>query len=130
MARTREFDTTKVLNAVAAVFQKHGYEGSSIEKLVIASGLPRGSIYQAFGSKSGLFRETMKHVLQKLEDGSVRNLAPIIDLIIVAMWDRSKEDREVRAVIEVAIPLVEDISSKNFNQLAWQQIEKRSRIHL
>jgi TetR/AcrR family transcriptional repressor of nem operon len=55
MARTREFDTDAVVEAAMGAFRSKGYEGTSIQDLVEATGLGRGSLYAAFGSKDGLY---------------------------------------------------------------------------
>jgi AcrR family transcriptional regulator len=55
MARPREFDERAVLRAAAGVFRRHGYAGASVEALTAATGLGKGSLYGAFGSKHGLY---------------------------------------------------------------------------
>ncbi len=55
MARPREFDEDTVLRAAAGVFRRHGYAGASLEDLTEATGLGKGSLYGAFGSKHGLY---------------------------------------------------------------------------
>lgn len=42
------------------VFWSHGYEATSAQQLVERTGLGRGSIYNAFGSKQGLYHEALK----------------------------------------------------------------------
>lgn len=54
MARPREFDETTVLNAARDTFWANGVAGTSISDLSESTGLSVGSIYKAFGSKSGL----------------------------------------------------------------------------
>lgn len=51
MARKKEFDEKQVLLAAAKVFSVNGYAGSSIDQLVKATGLLRGSLYGTFYSK-------------------------------------------------------------------------------
>jgi TetR/AcrR family transcriptional repressor of nem operon len=59
MARTREFDTDTAVEAAMGAFRRGGYEGTSIQDLVDATGLGRGSLYAAFGSKDGLYLAVM-----------------------------------------------------------------------
>ena len=54
MGRQRGYDEGEVLDRSAGTFLRAGYEGTSVEELVGATGLHRGSLYQAFGSKRGL----------------------------------------------------------------------------
>lgn len=61
MPRLPEFDRTEVVQSALEVFWKDGYESSTIEKLLGAMGLNRGSLYAAFGGKERLFREVMDH---------------------------------------------------------------------
>ncbi|MEU3854040.1 TetR/AcrR family transcriptional regulator [Streptomyces sp. NPDC029554] len=56
MARVREFDTEAAVDAALEAFRTHGYEGTSIQDLVDATGVGRGSLYAAFGNKEGLYR--------------------------------------------------------------------------
>lgn len=55
MGRPRNFDSGAVMDKVVDVFWRRGYEGASIEDLVLASGLNRASLYNAFGGKKELF---------------------------------------------------------------------------
>ena len=43
------------------LFWRHGYEGVSISDLVGAIGIAPPSLYAAFGSKAGLYREALDH---------------------------------------------------------------------
>lgn len=63
MSRTPEFDRTEVVDAALKVFWSDGYEASSIQKLLAAMNLNRGSLYGSFGDKAGLFREVMDHYM-------------------------------------------------------------------
>ncbi len=55
MARPREFDYEQVMDKAVEAFWRKGYEATSIQDLVDATGLHRGSLYAAFGSKQELF---------------------------------------------------------------------------
>ncbi len=61
MARTREFDTDKVLADVMRVFWRKGYTATAMSDIYAATGLKPGSIYAAFGDKEGLFRHAFEH---------------------------------------------------------------------
>ena len=56
MARPREFDQDKVLNALRDVFWENGYEGTSYADITKATGLQKGSLYAAFGDKRSLYQ--------------------------------------------------------------------------
>ncbi|MGQ7349700.1 DNA translocase FtsK [Quadrisphaera oryzae] len=55
MARPRSFEEGVVVDAAARCFTDLGYAATSVDDLVGATGLHRGSLYGAFGSKRGLF---------------------------------------------------------------------------
>lgn len=61
MARPREFDETEVLDRALEVFWQKGYEGTSVEELVQATGLSRASLYGAFGDKDQLYERVIEH---------------------------------------------------------------------
>lgn len=61
MARPREFDEEQVLDAIMQTFWHYGYEHTSAQNLVDATGLGRGSLYAAYKNKEGLFEQALLH---------------------------------------------------------------------
>lgn len=59
--RPRSFDLAEVLDKAMTVFWRHGYEGASLGRLQAATGLTPPSIYNAFGSKEGLYEACLDH---------------------------------------------------------------------
>jgi TetR/AcrR family transcriptional repressor of nem operon len=55
VGRPREFEREVVLDRAMQVFWKRGYEATSIQHLVDRMGIQRGSLYDTFGDKRGLF---------------------------------------------------------------------------
>lgn len=55
MARPIEYDKVAVLTSAMQLFWQKGYEPTSMKELVEATGLTTRSMYNIFGSKSGLF---------------------------------------------------------------------------
>ena len=53
------FDREAALRAATLLFWRHGYEGASVAALVEAMGVTPPSLYAAWGSKRGLFREAV-----------------------------------------------------------------------
>ncbi len=61
MARPRKFDRDTVLAKAMDVFWAKGYESTSMEDLVAAMGINRGSLYAAFGDKRRLHLASLEH---------------------------------------------------------------------
>lgn len=55
MARPRTYDRDAVLNRATELFWDKGYEATSMQDLVEATGLNRHSMYREFKNKDGLF---------------------------------------------------------------------------
>jgi AcrR family transcriptional regulator len=55
----RTFDRDQALEIAMLLFWRHGYEGVSINDLTDAMGIAPPSLYAAFGSKAGLYGETL-----------------------------------------------------------------------
>jgi len=91
MARPRAFDEALVLSQSRSLFAAQGYNGTSIDDLVKATGLLRGSLYKAFGSKRNLFEVAFTQVAANFEE-SIENL----DLLTVALKDLAGQDERIR----------------------------------
>ena len=51
----------KIVEAAAPIFNKHGYDGSSLHDLMEATGLKKGGIYRHFASKEELAAEAFDY---------------------------------------------------------------------
>ena len=67
MGRPREFEIEDALDAAAKAFWSQGYEATSLEDLMKATGLHKGSLYKAFGCKHDLFKSSLEYYLRKIE---------------------------------------------------------------
>ncbi|TDD65997.1 TetR/AcrR family transcriptional regulator [Actinomadura rubrisoli] len=98
MGRTREFDTEAAVAAAVEVFRSRGYEATSIQDLVEATGVGRGSLYAAFGSKDGLYELALRHYAQGSIAGMAERLAgdaPVREAIrglLLALVDDTIDD--------------------------------------
>lgn len=63
MAGKKAFLPDQALEIVMNLFWKQGYEGSSIEDIVQATGLGRGSLYDTFGDKHALYVTALQRYL-------------------------------------------------------------------
>lgn len=75
MARPRAFDEKQVLNAVREQFWDAGYAATSLEDLMRASGLGKGSLYAAFGDKRQLFLRALHSYTDDSHDHLQKALA-------------------------------------------------------
>lgn len=57
--RPRQFEDEEVIDAAVAVFSENGFAGTSAQDLCDGTGLGRGSLYNAFGSKQGLYEQAL-----------------------------------------------------------------------
>ena len=102
MSRHKEFAREDVLEKAMQVFWSQGYECTSVQDLVDAMGINRGSIYATFGDKHGLhvaaldrfYSQEIGPMLAPLErPGSVRAALREIFMTIV---DRAALQRDRR----------------------------------
>lgn len=110
MGRPRSFDTSAAVAAAAAVFCQRGYESTSVDDLVLATGLQRGSLYGAFGSKLGIFSAALQHVVSAelpaaLASPSWRQdlvTGTQLDLLLIASLELAPGDATVRDLVSAA----------------------------
>lgn len=93
--RPREFKDTAVLDAAIDVFWKKGFEASSAQELCEQTGLGRGSLYNAFGSKHALYEAS----LQRYQELGVEEQRQILE-----QPDQPVKER-LRSLMEWAIDL-------------------------
>ncbi|MEU6076716.1 helix-turn-helix domain-containing protein [Micromonospora sp. NPDC047074] len=117
MGRPQSFDTPDALRRAAAVFARRGYEGASISHLVEATGLKRGSLYGAFGSKAELFRESFGAAVGAAESPDL-----VTDLLVVALRERAAYDPVVAATTERAIAWLASSSSAPISELVFTRL--------
>lgn len=75
MGRPREFDDTAVLDAAMDVFWEKGYEATTAQDLCERTGLGRGSLYNAFGSKHRLYEEAVRRYAETWAARQLEQLA-------------------------------------------------------
>jgi TetR/AcrR family transcriptional repressor of nem operon len=75
MPRTKQFKVEEAVTKAMHVFWKHGYRPTSMQDLVDCMGIGRGSIYDTFGSKRGLFLQALRFYIGMCHAGAVSMLA-------------------------------------------------------
>jgi TetR/AcrR family transcriptional regulator, transcriptional repressor for nem operon len=80
MPKTKQFEEAAVLQKAGDVFWEKGYNGTSMDELVAATGLSRSSIYDTFGDKHGLYLKALAHYQQsqqaQMEQWMPPNIGP------------------------------------------------------
>jgi TetR/AcrR family transcriptional regulator, transcriptional repressor for nem operon len=69
MGRPRKFDEAQVLQAARDEFWQKGYAATSLDDLMKATGLGKGSLYGAFGDKHQLFVKVLNDYAHETSDG-------------------------------------------------------------
>lgn len=98
MARPRKFEVAEVLSKARNVFAAQGYNGTSVDELVRATGLMRGSIYKAFGSKRNLFVLILADIARDFQKTEVN-----LDILTVALMDLAADDKEIRLICQAIV---------------------------
>jgi TetR/AcrR family transcriptional regulator, transcriptional repressor for nem operon len=91
MGRPRGFEESAAVERAAAVFRDRGYASTSVDHLVEATGVHRGSLYGVFGSKHGLFLRVLDAVDAADTDPEQR-----LDVILVGLLELAPTDPRVR----------------------------------
>jgi TetR/AcrR family transcriptional repressor of nem operon len=76
MARPVEFEKDAVLTNAMEQFWREGYEASSVQKLLDATDINRGTLYNSFGDKDTFFRscvEKYNELVKADTDGTLGN---------------------------------------------------------
>ena len=99
MARPRNFDEDDVVARAADLFGRLGFNAASIDDLLGATGLQRGSLYKAFGSKRNLFEKVLERAL--VPGWSERGES--LDLMIIALKEMAPHDHAITALCRSAL---------------------------
>jgi TetR/AcrR family transcriptional repressor of nem operon len=120
VARPRQFDPAVVEEALLSVFWSRGYARASIEEIADATGLLRGSLYAAYGSKEAMFRGAVRRYVSDLGAAlatPLRGLAAL-EHVVRAVVRLTLADPERRGcVILNAIPEAHALSAETRAEL-------------
>jgi len=104
MAGVKQFDQNDVLDRAMAVFWERGYEATSIQDLLDAMGINRGSLYATFGDKKRLFLAVLDHYADKVGDPLIAELAEpdprrAIERMFAALIRRTRDPSRPRGCL-------------------------------
>lgn len=133
MAGKKSFLPDQALEKAMNLFWKQGYEASSIEDLVLCTGLGRGSLYDTFGDKHALYIAALnRYITAFREQGAALQdqtglLSEILEgffqacieallgdparrgcFLVNATLEMAPHDPEVNKVVQVALQEIEE----------------------
>lgn len=101
MARPASFDPDVALMAAVDTFWSHGYSGSSMQQLLDAMNLNRGSLYNSFGDKRELYIASLQRYFEvfssaviKLMDDSPQPVQGMLAVFELSMIGLTPEHRQ------------------------------------
>lgn len=78
MGRHRQFEPNDVLDRAMTLFWDRGYDATSVDDLVKATGVNRASLYASFGDKKAVFMKAFQHYLASSVIGRVDAACQIV----------------------------------------------------
>jgi TetR/AcrR family transcriptional regulator, transcriptional repressor for nem operon len=61
MPKVKKFNRERVLEAASSIFHSKGYNGTSIDDILKATGLSRSSLYDSFSDKHSLYLQALEY---------------------------------------------------------------------
>ncbi len=131
MAGVKQFDRDDVLDHAMMVFWRNGYQATSIQDLVDATGVNRGSLYTTFGDKRGLFLAVIEHYSERFGKPTMAELNDpdprrAIERMLEAIVRRTSDSKWPRGCLYTNTSLEcpgagDEISRKIAEQLGQQE---------
>lgn len=136
MARKKEYIEEEVIEKAMNLFWQNGYETTSVRMLEKEMGINQFSMYSSFGSKQGVFLESIKcykkklsGILSKLEESSKG--AEAIKQFFYDFLEISSESKQKRGclLVNTATELGEDGDKQILSEI-WEFVEKRKALFI
>jgi len=83
MSRPREFDYTEVISKITQLFWEKGFAGTSLDDIMRATRLKKGSLYSSFGNKEKLFGLALKHYAARGPARPERGAGAVATLVLL-----------------------------------------------
>ncbi|WP_342373855.1 TetR/AcrR family transcriptional regulator [Myxococcus stipitatus] len=132
MARPRKFQAEEAVAKAMEVFWEKGYAGATPQELGERMGLGRGSLYNAFENKQGLFERALRHYHEQeaprllallSRPGSVKERLRALFIAIIEL-DVADPDRKGCLAINTAVELAaRDTASARLAARMFDQTE-------
>lgn len=132
MARSKEFNPAERLEKARNLFWEKGYNATSMQDLVDAMGLNRGSIYDTYGDKHSLYMQCLQdyvnqnsctcNALVKAEGTPLQVIANTINTIVENSLKTEKSCMAVKSTFEMAA------CDEEVRKLACKNVEQTSKL--
>ena len=100
--RKKEQSKKAIIEAAMELFKQHGFKKAAISEIARAAGVSQVTIYNHFGSKDGLVRETVKALMRRVMDKAweiIRSDAPFPEKLETIVFDKAKIASEYRGEV-------------------------------
>jgi len=122
MARPKEFEPDAALSAAVDVFWDRGFDGTSLDDLMVAMRVGRQSLYDTFGDKRELYLRALDAYRASTQDAlrrlfaSGRPLRECFGALLFGIANESRADHE-RGCLLLAANLERDLDDKDIARL-------------
>jgi len=105
MARGRPSKKSEIATSAKSIFQKQGYQGTSIDQVVVLSGVSKPTVYSNFSSKQVLWVEVMKQVIASAASDiqAVENKKEDFLSEWIAVWEKWQESSERLSIYRIIL---------------------------
>src|SRR5579859_4515920 len=121
LGRPRSFDEREALEKATQVFWSKGYDGVTIDDLVVAMGVGRPSLYAIFGDKRTLFLRVLRAYAEKKGARAAKALlspqtlrASLASFLRHDVESATEEGSALGCLIVCVAPLVDDVDVRQF----------------
>ncbi len=124
----KSFDENQALDAAMQVFWHKGYEAASMADLLAATGLTRGSLYNAFGGKPALFERALLRYDQDYRSRLIAQLEALddpleaISTFFTLVVDETRDDPQRKGCFLINTALDCGHHNAKVNQLVTQAL--------
>ena len=115
MATTTKYDRRDVIQKATNLFWEKGFHATSMRNLQETIDMRPGSIYASFGSKEGLFKETLQHyaneslaLLKQFEDAHVSPLEALREFLSSVVISQSQAPSNMCMLVKTISELTDD----------------------
>ncbi len=130
MARPQEFNRQEVIAKAMDVFWRNGFGATSIRDLVAATKLNRGSLYNVFGDKAGLFAAVIEAYAASAPAGKLLRAfdagdpaRPAIETFFATLVERGLADNERRGCL--IVNTASELVSRDPRVAQWMEAAAR-----